>query len=223
MNCADFQAGLQASLDGTLSTDAGEWDRHLASCQGCRELSVAAGRLRNGLRRLEPPTPPLGLANQIVSHALAARRTRLRRRVLAVTALAAGLLVAATLYVLLPQSNVPSVPGNDNVVQVPPVSQPIASLRDSVAEAGSALAELTQRAADDTFGQTRSLVSGTVKAASFDENRVLQDTLDPPARSLREAGQTVTMGLEPVTQSARRAFDLFLRDLPPLSANKTGL
>ena len=42
----------------------------------------------------------------------------------------------------------------------------------------------------------------------------LQETLDTPTRSLREAGQGVSAGLEPITNSARRAFDLFLREVP---------
>jgi hypothetical protein len=33
---------------------------------------------------------------------------------------------------------------------------------------------------------------------------------------LREAGEGVGDGLEPVTNSARRAVDLFLRELPPM-------
>jgi hypothetical protein len=48
--------------------------------------------------------------------------------------------------------------------------------------------------------------------------------LDPPAQSLRQAGQGVATGLEPVATSARRAFDLFLRDIPPVAPEvKSGL
>jgi hypothetical protein len=38
--------------------------------------------------------------------------------------------------------------------------------------------------------------------------------MEPPTRPLREAGEGVSEGLEPVTTSARRAVDLFLRELP---------
>ena len=41
--------------------------------------------------------------------------------------------------------------------------------------------------------------------------------------SLRETGESVTAGLEPVADSARRAVGLFFRELPPMEANpKTG-
>ncbi len=38
--------------------------------------------------------------------------------------------------------------------------------------------------------------------------------------SLREAGQNVSSGLEPVANSARRAVNLFLRELPPVEPGK---
>jgi predicted anti-sigma-YlaC factor YlaD len=53
--------------------------------------------------------------------------------------------------------------------------------------------------------------------------RVDLASIEPPTRSLREAGQGVSEGLEPVTNSARRAFDLFLRELPPMDGESKGL
>jgi hypothetical protein len=38
---------------------------------------------------------------------------------------------------------------------------------------------------------------------------------DAPVKSLREAGESVSAGLGPVASSARRAVDLFIRDLSP--------
>jgi hypothetical protein len=38
--------------------------------------------------------------------------------------------------------------------------------------------------------------------------------LEAAAPSLRETGRGMTAGLEPVARSARRAVNLFLRDLP---------
>jgi len=89
------------------------------------------------------------------------------------------------------------------------------SIRDSVAELGAAVASVTRRAADGTVEQARQLLPD-VPTPALSETSVLAQTLDPPSRSLLEAGQGVSAGLEPVTDSARRALDLFLREIPPM-------
>ena len=51
----------------------------------------------------------------------------------------------------------------------------------------------------------------------------LEPLLDQPARSLREMQDGMSAGLEPVASSARRAVDLFLRELPGSDrSNKRG-
>jgi hypothetical protein len=88
-------------------------------------------------------------------------------------------------------------------------------LRNAVAEAGEAVASLTSRTADEAVGQTRLLLP-------FKPGQSLADLdLAPPeapAKPLREAGENFTAGLGPVASSARRAVDLFLRDIPPVGA-----
>jgi hypothetical protein len=95
-----------------------------------------------------------------------------------------------------------------------------------MAEAGSAVVNITRRKADETVGQSW-LFWPAVTPPPLDDPSVLSQPLElggPPARSLREAGQSVSAGLEPVTSSARRAFDMFLRELPPVGAeDKPGL
>jgi hypothetical protein len=44
--------------------------------------------------------------------------------------------------------------------------------------------------------------------------------LEPGTQSLREAQEGVAVGFEPVTSSARRAVNLFLREIPPLETQK---
>jgi hypothetical protein len=81
-------------------------------------------------------------------------------------------------------------------------------------EAGSAVVVLTQRAADETVGQTRVLFPTDVPSPSVDPN--IQLALENSAQPWREARLGVVAGLEPVTSSARRAVDLFLREIPPV-------
>ena len=55
-------------------------------------------------------------------------------------------------------------------------------------------------------------------------DEALTPPLEPSGQSLREAGEGVAASLSPVATSARRAFDLFLREIPPLPPEaKTGL
>ena len=86
------------------------------------------------------------------------------------------------------------------------------SLQASVREAGSALVALVERTADEAVEQGRVLFPTTLPPqATFDSGTL---PFDPPVRSLREAGQGLSAGLEPVATSARRAMDLFLREVP---------
>jgi anti-sigma factor RsiW len=218
MNCLQSHQLLQQRLDGDAVSNAG-LDEHLAACPQCQALHAAAARLQAGLRLLPVPAPPPGLNARIVAQVRADRRRRSVRLVLALSAVAAGLLVACLLgYSWVHSTLAPAVPGPPAPVAEgpePPEPVPVPSLRDSVAEAGSAVVNLTRRKADETVGQTR-LLWPAVTPPGLEPPDTLTEPLDPPARSLREAGQGVSAGLEPVTSSARRAFDLFLREIPPM-------
>ncbi len=217
MNCTEFQETLNLLLDGQ-AVDRTAFDQHAAACPQCREWQVAAERLQLGLRLFPSIASPVGLSQRIVSQVLRDRRQRLlRQRSFAwAGALAASLMLALGGYVRLQTSREAEIAARANV-PVPEVEQPATvvaapSLRDSVAEAGNAVVSLTRRTADDTVEQTRFLL--TVPIPPMDDATALQETLDTPTRSLREAGQGVSAGLEPITNSARRAFDLFLREVP---------
>ena len=219
MNCQTCQELMQQRLDGSPA-EGPEVERHLADCPGCAALHAASLRLRDGLGRLGPPRPPLGLTDRIVAAVLQEQRTarnRSRRRA-AVLALAACLLIATGalgLYyagVLKFGTVAPnSVVEKNNPERTEPETPPAPpSVRGSVSEAGSALATLTTRTADETVGQTRLLVP-MVTGPSLDEFD-MPPALEPTKPYL-EAGQGVSVALEPVTNSARRAVDLFRRDL----------
>jgi hypothetical protein len=97
-------------------------------------------------------------------------------------------------------------------------------LSESVAQAGEALTALTRRTADETVGSTRLLWPVVATPPPMEEPGELPPALSPAARSWREAGQGLSSGLEPVTDSARRALGLFLRDIPDMApADKSGL
>jgi hypothetical protein len=207
---------MQQRLDGSPA-DGPDVERHLADCPGCAAVHAASLRLTDGLRRLGPPRPPLGLNDRIVAAVLEeqrAARKRSRRRA-AVLALAACLLIATGALGLyyagvlkFGTGNPPPVVQNNPERTEPETPPP--SVRGSVSEAGSALATLTTRTADETVGQTRLLVP-MVTGPSLDEFD-MPPALEPTKPYL-EAGQGVSVALEPVANSARRAVDLFRRDL----------
>jgi anti-sigma factor RsiW len=219
MNCDDCRQRLQARLDGeTVGGD--DLDGHLRHCPECRALHAAAGRLHVGLLSAAASVPPAGLADRIVAGVLADRRSRQRSRRVLVFALA-GLAAAAALAlaVMLPKSGPQSV-----MVQAPPdpAPEPPPSLTENVEKATSAVASLARRTADQTVSDGQLLVPAV--SLPMPPEEVLAPPLDPPAESLLEAGHGVANGLEPVANHARRAFNLFLRDMPPMTPeNKSGL
>jgi hypothetical protein len=216
MNCLESQQLLQQYLDGE-SIDHASLDAHLRACADCAGLHAAAQRLQEGLRLRVPLAVPAGLRERTVAAVIADRRSRRRRRLLAGLALAASLLLAALAgyYGLWRTEETSPLDQPAPVVRTPEPAPP--SLRDSMTEAGTAVVSLTRRTTDETVTQTIRLWPGVTPPA-LDNTEVLTQPLDPPARSLREAGQGVSAGLEPVASSARRAVGMFLRELPPMGA-----
>jgi predicted anti-sigma-YlaC factor YlaD len=225
MNCPEAQAWLQRRLDGEAADGAG-LEAHLAACPACREAHAAAQVLLDGLRRRVVPVPPADLAQRIVSAALVDRaRRQTRRRLLYGAGLtAAGLAAAVLLAVwMAPPRTPPAGGGADTVAaETAPPRKGMSSPREQVSAAGLAVASLTRKAADETAVTTRLLLPDVALPPAREPDPQAPAPVDS-ARSLAEVKQGVSAGLEPVTTSARRAFSLFLRELPGGGETKTGL
>lgn len=209
MNCPECHERLQERLDGGARGEDTALAHHLAKCRTCRELAAAADHLAEGLRHLPTPVAPVDLNARIVTKILVQRRRlRLGR---ALTVAAAHLLAASIGYFVIHAVRAPHV-----AIVEPPPMQPAPSLQVQVREAGSAMVALTRRTAAETLGQSPLLWQDLFPfPLPSTDPPILQEALDPPARSLRQAGQSVTAALEPVTSSAQRAVSLFLRDTTP--------
>jgi len=85
-------------------------------------------------------------------------------------------------------------------------------------EAGSTLVALVNRTADETVGQGRMLLPQEVPSPRLTVADNWQPALSPQA--IRDAQDGVAVGFEPVTDSARRAVNLFLRELSPTEIQK---
>jgi hypothetical protein len=214
MNCRAFHDFVQQRLDGVVAEPPDGFDEHRRACPACAALDGAAGRLAEGLRLLAPPAPPPDLAARVAARVARKRlaRPRRRRRVVVPLAVAACLLVAIGTRLWWSRPPAGSRPGAEpgpvTKKQEPP-ADPV-DLRESVAEAGEAVVSLTSRTAGEAVDRTRWLWPEAPPTPTPAPPR------EPPARALREAGAGLSAGLDPMTDSARRAVDLFLRDLPPL-------
>jgi predicted anti-sigma-YlaC factor YlaD len=247
MNCPESHDLLQRRLDGRPGDGGAGLEGHLAECAACRDRHAATQRLAEGLRLLARPAPSEALAGRIVARLLAERRSRLRwrRRVLAAAALAAGLLVAALAGYQGPpfnlfQTTTPDpragsaerIPdGGDSSALVknhrPETTEPSPPLDRTLEEAGEVALALTWRTAEATVARARQWLPPAapfaVSLSPLGDADPLAPVLEPPTQSLRQAGHSVSAGLRPVTASARRAVDLFLREVPPMSSANGGL
>lgn len=216
MNCADYQDWIQHRLDGEAGpSEAG--DEHRRSCPQCASLDTAMARLERGLRLTPVPLPSDRLAEAITFQVLSEQRTTARRRVLVyVAAMAACLLLGIYLGGRRSNDTQPTPTDPVKVVTIP-ATEDKPKVNDRVGEAGEALASLFSRTADEAVGQGKLLLPSTPMPPMPPDVTTLPPALEPPAQSIKDAGQGVTAGLEPVTSSARRAFQMFVRDMPPVA------
>lgn len=226
MNCSEFQHRLQQRLDGESPSSSGEFDRHLAGCTSCRELEAYACRLTEILGAQAAPAASDRLRNQIISLVLAQidsqrlARRRWSRRVLAASAVAAGILLAAIMgYSWWGPRQAPGVSSSSSLVkkdEKPALPQPSLNIQ----EAGTALVALVNRTADETVGQSRILLPQGIPTPNFPATEAWQADLEPSSQAFRDAQDGVAVSFEPVTSSARRAVNLFLREVPSMESQK---
>jgi hypothetical protein len=228
MNCAEFQEVLQSRLNGESSPATAEVERHLKLCPDCRELEVGASRLLEGLRAAAVPPLPEGQRDRIVSLALAQMesqrlaRQRWGRLTIGASTVAAGLLLAVFLGFF--RSGARQGHGKSDSIKLvkkdeksaPALSQSALNIQD----AGDALVALVNRTAGETVGQGRVLLPQSVSTPNISVAEAWQPDLEPSAQVLRETQEGVTDSLEPVTSSARRAVNLFLREVQSIDGQK---
>ncbi len=87
-------------------------------------------------------------------------------------------------------------------------------LRQSVQEMGMVVASVGRQTADEALGSGRLFLP--IVSPSGLGGLSIPETLSPPAQSLQSATESMSTALTPVTGEARRAVDLFLREVPPM-------
>lgn len=220
MNCGACRELVQQAADGVEFLPDAALEQHVATCAECRSFRRGLRQLAEAARRSPCPAPPADFAARVTAAVLADRPRRTapphRTWLRPLLALAAALLVGAG--ILTWRWFTPAPTHAPAVVQLPPVPD----LRESMREAGDALTALGSRTADEVVASTRKLIP-SVTPPTLPTLDPMGPLGAPPGRALAQAGQTVAEGLEPVTNSAQRAFNLFLRDVPLGGAGPSGL
>jgi hypothetical protein len=203
--CAAGQAALQRLLDGEADWDSPEAAAHRSSCQACREELVLAG----AITKPQQVVVPAGLSDRVLNRALVARR---RGRIIRYAGVGAAL--AASVVVAIIAFRPPTTPdtkqGPVAIVPAPKVDPPHVTpakpLGDSVTEAREAIASLTRRAVETSDQSARLLPK-----PGMPETPDVGERLEPLADARTGAARSV----EPMRDSARRAFNLFIRAADP--------
>jgi len=199
--CEPALQALQRQMDSGSPFPTPDVKAHLEVCPECCERF----RLARSLIAVFPPRydaaePSSVWTDRLVGAIISDGRRRRIKRLGVAWAMAAGVLAAVWLTRPAP---LPSSDGSLPVVTRSP------DLRSDFAEAGSALAGLTRRAAAETVDHGRVLVP------PVEVPLVLDIRLEPAAHPLDVARQGLSEGFEPVATSARRAVNMFWQDLPP--------
>lgn len=218
--CDEFAAVTNAVLDRDLPASALD-SPHAAACADCRELAGSVQLLLSALPGPQP-APPDGFAFRVVAAAVRDRKRQLRirwaRRV-GGFAVAAGVAVAVYFGSNSPPTPAPTPAPAVEVVVTPtpaPTPEPLptprpARVADKLAEAGSAFAALTQKSADEALAPTRNLFPA-VEPVAFPRVPDVPAETPVPLAHLPGAAKA---GIEPVAASAKRAWNLFVRDVVP--------
>jgi hypothetical protein len=227
-SCSTFRNALQDYLDGVAGDLGAHGEAHRLGCASCRADYRAAVILAKALSRCEAVIVPVGLTDQLVAAVLNDLPNRRRehgrrttRWVMAAT-IAASLLLVAGLMRHFSRSDsrprgAPSIPTSIDLATTKPTA---ISVDANLAEAGAALTSLTRRTADEALEPTRKLLTPAKQMPQMPPLDPFATTIQPAAQSLADIRQGAASGFAPVANSARRAFALFIRDLPAPSDRK---
>lgn len=235
--CRATVGRIQDALDG--NGDALDADAHATACPACRER-VRAARVLLSVLALppEPVAVPEGFADRVVTAVAEDRRVQTRRRFARATvalALAAGILLAV-FAIFRPEKAPELVPGPRPIVVGPesvqqspeaapaphpkerapdqaPEPRPI-RFGDAVANTSQAILDTPKPFAESVAVAPKVLdvLTGPFKlpAAPADP---MGAALEPARKSLAELPVAAREGLQPVTNTAEKAFTRFLRDV----------
>jgi hypothetical protein len=222
---------IQLVLDGELEANAIEDDPHPGTCPACRERIATARLVLSVLASPEPVTIPSGMTERIVTAVREDRYSRIRRRSYAV---ALGVLATLAASVALmswlaepPPGPVPVPLKHDMLVQLMPEVAPapravVAEAKplrigDELTKAGLALREAPRAitepasAAPDLFAKLSDAITRPIEPMPLE--------LTSARSTLAELPDVALTGLEPLTDTAQKAFSRLKRDVGIVNVN----
>jgi hypothetical protein len=233
-----------AELEGETSPGAltGAGDTHLVACAACRERVRAARVLLSVLALPPEPAPvPTAFTDRVLTAVAADRGVAVRRserreraaRVTAWAALAAAIVVG--MFYLAAREQRPGDPRGSNPVEtagpLPPAPVPRESpdptpaprpvrLGDEFAKAGQALRDAPKPLAESVAVAPKLFDAFTEPfKGPVAQPNPMGAVIEPARRSIAELPVAVRAGLEPVTGTAEKAFNRFLRDVGAAKPN----
>lgn len=232
LECRATVDRIQTALDGA-GTDALDTDPHAATCPACRERVRAARVLLSVLATpAQPVAVPAGFAERVVRAAQVDRQAQTRSRVYRTTAwlaLAAAVLVAAFAILYKPQEPSHDTPIETvkplEVAPAPREKTPAApeprplNIGNEFAKAGQAVLDAPKPLADSVAVAPKvfDALSSSFKLPAVADP--MGAALDPARKSLTDLPVAAREGFEPVTDTAEKAFNRFLRDVGSVKPN----
>jgi anti-sigma factor RsiW len=206
--CGEFDAQINRALDGEFSVTELSRNPHLSVCADCRSSLAAVPVLLEALQSQAEVVLPSGFAERVVPRVLAERKQTAERKwglKVLIGSLAAS--VAFAFVVAAPWRSTPTIRTDSVAVRNP--TEKLPSVSKSFADAGTAFVSLTKRAANETLAPARKLFA-VRETAPTQANTSLPRPGDPvPA---------ATSTIQPITDTTKRAINLFLRDVGSLTS-----
>ncbi|MFL5328610.1 MAG: zf-HC2 domain-containing protein [Gemmataceae bacterium] len=190
---------LQRRLDGDFALTTPEVDAHVANCASCRARFATAELFLHAY----PPRPRVGFADRMT---VAVRRDSRNREVTRWAAVSVAIAAAIVVAVRVAWPGAPT--------ELPPVARVTfgPSVEDRIAQAKT------------TVVAWRDAATQKVKMPSdwpaMTPNKDLATAFEPAKATFADASKGLASGFEPVTDSAKRAMNLFRRDLPAGDGNQ---
>ena len=190
---------LQRRLDGEFAHTTPEVDAHLASCATCHSRFAAAELFLHAY----PPRPRAGFVDRIT---VAVRRDARNREVTRWAAVSVAIAAAILIALRLAWPHAPA--------DLPPIVKAPSgpSVEDRIAQART------------TVVAWRDAATQKVKVPSdwpaMTPNKDLATAFEPAKATFADASKGLASGIEPITDSAKRAMNLFRRDLPASDGNQ---
>lgn len=214
--CSATRNWLQRELDGNSAPEPDSIREHREQCVDCKACINASRVLLAGLSKLKSLEPAIGFADRVLAKDQADMvRPWLIRRQTVVGGFVLAVSVLIAVFVVI--DRIPKSKHSHGLIAmaVPaPVGSPVAVLpdkpavlRESFQEASSAVSALTRNATENGFG---------LKLPKWPMPKMPVDPkIDPALASLKEVRHNAELSLAPITDSTRRAFGVFWRELGP--------